>query len=258
MPIHGLTENHERGLLAGVQYAAKLKDMTAIRAALRDVSAALERTSREFLSFSERRQAIVSEILELASRSLADSLRQGRAAGEVVGVDLARPAHDEAERVAQDLENLASQMRNALADAASATSMVGPPETVGVRREVPVLALPPIQLPAKAPPWTHLSASLLRRWTADRLREEWGPALERAVAAYLDVLKRWASDNLAQLREEFESHSRPLLAQLSSDSGLASRTDAARLESDVEWLRRPRGTGTSRERLASRVMPSQE
>jgi GTP-binding protein EngB required for normal cell division len=235
------------------------RDSAAVLSRLRDMSAALERTSREFLSFSDRRDALVDSMLVAASEALVADTRQGRRHGEPVGVDVARPAHDEAERVARDLEALANTVCEALADAAAAAGMVGPSEPLGARREAPLITLPPVVFPGKVPPWARVSASLLRRWTTDRLREQWTPALERAVVAYLDVLKRWASDGLAALREEFESYSRPLVAQLSPDAGSTSpRANAAALESDLEWLRRPRGQDTTGERIAAESMLHQE
>jgi len=249
----------EQWTARGAHAHSNERDTAAVRSALRDVSAALERTSRDFLSFSERRQVIVDGILELASVALVDDLRHGRTPGESLGTELTRPAHDQVERVAQDLEKLASQVRDALAEAASATGMVAPPDVLRSHREVPLLTVPSLQFPGKAPPWTRVSASLLRRWTAVRLREQWEPALEGAVAAYLDVLKRWANDSLTQLREEFESHSRPLLAHLSSDGGSSpARTNAALIESDLLWLRRSTRTGTNTERIAFPVVPHQE
>lgn len=229
----------EQRTARGAHARSNERDTAAVRSALRDVSAALERTRRDFLSFSERRQAIVNSILELAGDALADDLRQGRTPGESFGTMLTRPAHDLAERVAEDLERLASQVRDALADAASATGAVAPPEALGVHREVPLLSVPSLQFPGKAPLWTRVSASMLRRWASDRLRELWAPGLERAVAAYLDVLKRWATDSVEHLREEFDSHSRPLLAHLSPNgSSPSARTNAALIESDLLWLRR--------------------
>jgi hypothetical protein len=56
------------------------------------------------------------------------------------------------------------------------------------------------------------------------------------VAAYLDVLKHWAADGFAQLREEFDSGSRPLLAQLDV-APPPDRDGAVPVESDVRWLR---------------------
>jgi hypothetical protein len=115
--------------------------------------------------------------------------------------------------------------------------MQGPPRALDTHREAPLIAVPSLSPPGKPPAWTHVSASLLRKWTADRLQELWAPALERAVAAYLDVLKRWATDGLAQLREEFESGSRPLLAQLDVTSAPPGRDRPVLVESDVRWLR---------------------
>jgi hypothetical protein len=106
--------------------------------------------------------------------------------------------------------------------------------------------------PGKPPAWTRVSSSFLRKWTTDRLQKQWAPAVDRAVAAYLDVLKRWAIDGLAQLREEFESGSRPLLAQLTPN--VAPTSDSATtapVESDLRWLRQAKHPNTTRDGVPS-------
>jgi hypothetical protein len=171
---------------------------------------------------------------------------------ESVEVELARPAHDEAERVAHDLEGLADDVRSALAAAASAVGMAGPEEALDAHREVPLITLPSLPPPGKPPAWTRLSTSLVRKWTAARLQKQWAPAVDRAVAAYLDVLKRWAIDGLAQLREEFESGSRPLLAQLTPDvAPTPGSATTAPVESDLRRLRQATHPNTTRDGVPS-------
>ncbi|MCA1561003.1 MAG: hypothetical protein LC804_12300 [Acidobacteria bacterium] len=177
--------------------APRASEAAAIASRLRDVSAALERNSRELLSLSERPEAIVNAALTSVGDKLADGFGRGHLSAESVEVELARPAHDEAERVAHDLERLADDVRSALAAAASAVGMVGPQEALDAHREVPLITLPSLPPPRKPPAWTRLSTSLVRKWTADWLQKQWAPAVDRAVAAYLDVLKRWAIDGLA-------------------------------------------------------------
>ena len=227
-------------------------EAAATAARLRDVSAALERHSRELLSLSERREAIVNAALASAVEKLVDGIGVGGGSVESVRVELSRPAQDEAERVAHDLERLSRDVRSALAEAASAGGLDGPPEALDTHREVPLIAVPSLSPPGKPPAWTRVSASLLRKWTADRLQELWAPALDRAVAAYLDVLKRWATDGLAQVREEFESGSRPLLAQLTPD--VAPTSDSATtapVDADLRWLRRAKHPHTTRDGVPS-------
>jgi GTP-binding protein EngB required for normal cell division len=232
--------------------APHASDTAAITSRLRDVSAALERKSRELLSLSERRQAIVEAALASAAAKLVDGFGGGDGSADSARAELAGPTHDEAERVANDLERLDGDVRSALAEAASAAGMQGPPEALDTHREVPLIAVPSLSPPGKPPAWTRVSASLLRKWTADRLQELWAPALDRAVAAYLDVLKRWAIDGLAQLREEFESGSRPLLAQLTPDVGTASGSaNTAPVESDLRWLRQAKEPNASRDGVPS-------
>jgi GTP-binding protein EngB required for normal cell division len=232
--------------------APRASEAAAITSRLRDVSAALERSNRELLSLSERREAIVNAALASAGDKLADGFGRGDLSAESVEVELARPAHDEAKRVAHDLERLADDVRSALGAAASAVGMVGPQDALDAHREVPLITLPSFPPPGQPPAWTRLSASLVRKWTADRLQKQWAPAVDRAMAAYLDVLKRWAIDGLAQLREEFESGSRPLLAQLTPD--VAPTSDSATtapVESDLRWLRQAKHPNTTRDGVPS-------
>ena len=102
--------------------------------------------------------------------------------------------------------------------------------------------LPPVSIELKPPVWARASQFLMRRWIVDRVRERWEPVMDLAVAAYLDVLRRWAMDGLARLRREFESHSRPLLTQLapSGASGVPDGAATAALERDLTWLRQVR------------------
>lgn len=242
----------EQRTARGRQPAVHAGQTAAIAARLQDLSAALERNSRELLSLSERREPIVQAALASAGEKLVNGFGGGDDSVESVLVQLARPARDEAERLAHDLERLSGDVRSALTDAASAAGMVGPPEAPDSHREVPLLTVPSLSSLGKPPAWKRLSASLLRKWTADRLQELWAPALDRAVAAYLDVLKRWATDGLAQLREEFESGSRPLLAQLTPDVAPASGSaNTAPVESDLQWLRQAKEPNTSRDGVPS-------
>ncbi len=226
--------------------ALHASETAAIASRLRDVSAALERKSRELLSLSERRPAIVEAALASAAAKLVDGFGGGDGSADSARAELAGPAHDEAERVANDLERLDGDVRSALAEAASAAGMQGPPEALDTHREVPLIAVPSLSPAGKPPAWTHVSASLIRKWTVDRLQEQWAPAVDRAVAAYLDVLKRWATDRLAQLREEFESGSRPLLAQRDGTSAPPGRDGPVPVESDLRWLREAKHPNISR------------
>jgi hypothetical protein len=92
------------------------------------------------------------------------------------------------------------------------------------------------------PLWARANQHLLRRWIAERVRDAWQPAVERAVDAYLDVLRRWATDGLTRLRREFEGQSRPLLTQLTGvpAAGGANGSMTTNLQRDLEWLRQDR------------------
>jgi hypothetical protein len=102
--------------------------------------------------------------------------------------------------------------------------------------------VPPLSLDLKPPLWARANQQLLRRWITERVREAWQPAVERAVDAYLDVLRRWATDGLTRLRREFEGQSRPLLTQLTGapTSGAAKDSMTTSLQLDLEWLRQDR------------------
>lgn len=219
----------------------------AIASRLRDVSAALERHNRDLSALSDRRQSIVDAALASAVSTFVERVGNDESLSEAVRAELARPAHDEAGRVARELERLADDVRSALADAASAAGFAGPPDTMVGHREVPLVTLPSFSPPGAPPVWTRVSASLARKWFGDTLHEQWAPALDRAVAAYLDVLKHWAADGFAQLREAFESGSRPLLAQLDVAPAPPDRDGPVPVESDLRWLRQAKEPNTSRD-----------
>ncbi len=97
----------------------------------------------------------------------------------------------------------------------------------------------------KPPLWARVNDPLLERWVMQRVREAWQPTIERAVDAYLDVLRRWATDELTRVRRDFEGQSRPLLTLLTGvrSGGVANGSTTA-IERDLRWLRRDRAEMT--------------
>jgi GTP-binding protein EngB required for normal cell division len=209
---------------------------------LRDIGARLERHGRELLSLQDHKTSIVEAAVSATINLYAD------AAGAVptddgVRASLTRPSQNLAESLAHDLEERAREVRSALTDTAA---MVGVPapilDSLELQREVPTVDVPHVSMELKPPVWARASQFLMRRWIDDHVRERWEPVLDVAVAAHLDVLKRWAIDGLARLRREFESHSRPLLTQLAPSrvQDVPDGASAAALERDLAWLRQER------------------
>jgi GTP-binding protein EngB required for normal cell division len=217
-------------------------DTDIIVGRLRDTSAALERATRDVWAISDRRQMLLDRTLASAGEIVYTQLRAdaGLNTSEAMADALERPAHQEAERVARDLDQLATEVRAALSDAASASGIaLGSLDAFVGPREVPLLSVPQLSWQARPPAWARVSTGLLRRWVNDKLRELWAPALERSLWSYVDVLKRWAADRITRMQEEFDSVTRPLLAQLSPAARLSVETDpdAAHIDSDLRWLR---------------------
>jgi hypothetical protein len=213
---------------------------TAIAAQVRDMSARLEHTSRELLSLQDRKAAIVDAALEAAVQAFAAALRPPHTGAEALRTNLARSSQDVAAEVSRELETRAREVQAVLTDAANATGAPTPVfEPLGHHRERPLLDVPPLSLDLKPPLWARANQHLLRRWIAERVRDAWQPAVERAVDAYLDVLRRWATDGLTRLRREFEGQSRPLLTQLTDPhtGGVAKGSMTTKLQRDLEWLR---------------------
>jgi GTP-binding protein EngB required for normal cell division len=210
---------------------------------LREMSACLERHGRELLSLQDHRTEIVEIAIAAASNSYASAAGNPPPTDNAIRAALMRPSQSLAESVAHDLEEHAREVRSVLTDAAAASGVPALVlEPLELQREVPMVDLPPVSMELKPPLWARASQFLMRRWIVDRVRERWEPVMDLAVAAHLDVLRRWAMDGLARLRREFESHSRPLLTHL-APSGASVVPDGpatAALERDLTWLRQER------------------
>ena len=232
-------EHHTKG--AGPLHPPEIA--ASIAAHVRDVSAQLERTSRDLLTLQDRKGAIVDVALEAVGVALSDEGSQSRSADEVLRAELLRASQEVAAELARELEARARDVQTVLTDAAQATGAPPPVfEPIGHHRETPLLDVPPLSLDLKPPWWTQAHRHLLRRWITERVHEAWHATVERAVEAYLDVLRRWATDGLTRLRREFEGQSRPLLTQLTDapSTGGARLTTTTTLQRDLEWLRHDR------------------
>lgn len=223
-------------------------DAHALATRLRDAAARLERTSRDLRDLPERRAGVVDMALAGATDALVDLFRAVGAStppntgqdDDVIRAALVRPAQEVGETVARHLAELARETHGALSDAAAALGTGSPSDdTVRVDRDIPLLDLPPVTPALRPPVWARASRALLRRWTAEQVRAACGPVVDAAVAAYLDVLRRWASDGLARARRAFDGESRPLLAQLTTPGAEDVTSGGARaaLERDLRWLR---------------------
>jgi hypothetical protein len=150
-------------------------------------------------------------------------------------------SQDVAAEVSREVATRAREVQAVLTDATNATGAPAPVfEPLGHHRETPLLDVPPLSLDLKPPLWARANQHLLRRWIAERVRDAWQPAVERAVDAYLDVLRRWATDGLTRLRREFEGQSRPLLTQLTGAPTAGGSKGSTNLQRDLEWLRQDR------------------
>ncbi|MCC7241878.1 MAG: dynamin family protein [Acidobacteria bacterium] len=217
--------------------------MTSIAARVRDMSATLERTSRDLLSLQDRKATIVEAALTAAAQTFTAGEPLGPTAAAALRADLVRSSQDVGATVARELEELAREVEAVLTDAANAAGAPVPIfEPLGLHRETPLLDVPPLSLEPKAPVWARVNRRLFRRWIAERVRDEWQAPVERAVDAYLDVLRRWATDGLARLRREFEGQSRPLLMQFigASTTSATNASTTTAVQRDLEWLRRNR------------------
>jgi hypothetical protein len=157
----------------------------------------LEQTSRGLLSLHDRKPAVVDAALGAAAQAFAEGERPAHTATDALRADLVRSSHDVAAGVSRELETRAREVQAVLTDAANATGAPAPVfESLGPHRETPLLDVPPLSLDLKPPLWARANQHLLRRWITERVRDAWHPAVERAVDAYLDVLRRWATDGL--------------------------------------------------------------
>lgn len=210
---------------------------------LREVAAALEETGRDLRGIGDHRESVVEAAIRAATEVYVTALGAGDGAPseERVRAALTAPVQDLAERVAVHLADRARAAREALATTLRELgSRESPEESDPVDRGVPVFDIPPLDVRLNPPVWTHVSHAALASWVARRLESELAPTLERAVAAYVDVLKRWATDALARIRRDFESQSRPLLTWLAQSKGHTGATalhDPEALKRDLAWLR---------------------
>jgi hypothetical protein len=205
----------------------------------------LEQTSRELLSLQDRKVAIVDAALGAAVQAFAGGEGSPHTGAEALKADLARSSQDVAAEISRALETRAREVQAVLTDATNANGAPAPGfEPLGRHRETPLLDLPPLSLDLKPPLWARANQHLLRRWIAERVRDAWQPAVERAVDAYFDVLRRWATDGLTRLRREFEGQSRPLLTQLTGvpTGGGAKGSMTTNLQRDLAWLVAPPGS----------------
>jgi hypothetical protein len=209
---------------------------------MREMSAQLERTSRELLSLHDRKDAIVESALHAAIEAFGGQT-DGSGGAETLRTVVIAASEDAANDVTRTLHDRAREVAAVLEEAAKETGAPAPVfEPMAHLRDIPRLDLPPLALELHPPLWAKASRRLLHRWSDDRVRDAWQSVVADAVDAFLDVLSRWATERLAELRREFEGHSRPLLTRLTGTA--ATRTTATRSTSsrqrDLAWLRHGR------------------
>ena len=186
---------------------------------------------------------MVDAALDAAAQAFADGEHPAHTGAEALRADLVRSSQSAAAEVSHELETRAREVQAVFTDVAKTTGSRAPAfEPLEDHRETPLLDLPPLSLDLRPPLWARANQHLLRRWITERVREAWQPVVDRAVDAYLDVLRRWATDGLTRLRREFEGQSRPLLTQLTGapTSGATKGSMTTSLRRDLEWLRQDR------------------
>ena len=204
---------------------------------LREVSARLERQSRELMSLQDHRSGIVEAGIAAVTGLYVDAAGGPPPARDAIRIALIRPTEILAGQLAKDLNACAREVQSALAAAVAILGVAAPAvDFPGLTQEIPMLDVPPVNLELKPPVWTRTGGFVRRKWFDDHVRQPLQPTLDSAAAAYLDVLKKWANDSLARIRREFESQSRPLLSQLTPSTGPAQSGGEA-LKRDLAQLR---------------------
>lgn len=209
----------------------------AADAALRECRARLELARRRVLVVSGDRAAMVEQALRAAVDVLARTPSPAEHGTAAARERLAAPVQETALALARDLETLATAIRDALAGAIDATGRAtAPADDIGrAQRELPAFDPPPLAEPGHEPMWSALSASLRRRRLERWAAQHWRPPVERAVGAYLDVLKHWAREQIVALEGDvagFAAAAAPL-----ARGGDAPETDPSSRERDIHWLR---------------------
>lgn len=182
---------------------------------LREVSARLEQQHRKLLGLPEQHVALVDLAVDGAADYVANS--HGLPNEEALRAALLRPSQSLGSMVAEELNACARDIRSGLADAASALGVEHLVLDATLAQETPTMDLPPMAGVDLRPPMWARGGRLARKWAHQQISKQLGQAIDAAVSAYLDVLKRWAIESLANLRREYESHSRAL--QLGATKG---------------------------------------
>ncbi|MGC4083708.1 MAG: hypothetical protein QM736_16760 [Vicinamibacterales bacterium] len=84
------------------------------------------------------------------------------------------------------------------------------------------------------PRWRTATAALSRRWLQTWTQDAWVPLLDRAIGAYLDVLKQWALEQIADLERDVDIDAASSMVPITTPNSAVHRATRAH---DVEWLR---------------------
>ena len=209
-----------------------------LRERLRDISARIDEVARDIRDLGMVRSQLVERTLAAATDNIVQILSRHEGLDEdAVRAALMRPAQALAESTASTLRDVATTAHEAISDLAKAIGGAPTLEIAGVEREIPLLDLPTVTTTFQPPMWARVTRFTLERWVAEKVRVEWSDIVDRAVGNYLEVLRGWGSERLAQIRREFDATSRPLVAQLVSPptrSGTRSQNSAT--DEDLKWL----------------------
>jgi hypothetical protein len=150
-------------------------------------------------------------------------------------------AGEAAAGIRHDLEELVNSLNAAVHKVSSSVQWAGDvlngPDADGRFREVPVPALPPDLTVPREGAERMLGHGLARLIVARRLERTVGDAVEKTLESYASVLRRWALENLNDIRGEWSATTDALRARLDRELG-HSQEDVASADEIAGDLRR--------------------
>lgn len=211
-----------RGADATLQTAAG--EITVLERRINDITLVLPRRAPE----------IVTRAAELIDHKRDPQAALGEAFREIAG--------ETARDMAGDLQELFRSLMAASREVSHSVQWVGKPDDSSDEsmrfREVPVPALPPeIRVPSQGVE-RILGRGLARSIVAKRLEHAVGDAVRSTLDSYAAVLRRWALNNLEQIRVEWAATTDALRADLDRRLGHSQRAsvNAQDIQRDLQRL----------------------
>jgi GTP-binding protein EngB required for normal cell division len=216
-----------------------------IAGATRGADTTLQTASGE-ITVLERRIDDITVLLprrapEIISRA-AELINGKRDPQAALGDAFRQIAGDTARDISHDLQELSSSLMAACRQVSSSVEWVG--ESIEASngdhrfREVPVPQLPPeIEVPAQGAE-RILGHGLARSIVAKRLEHAVGEAVKSTLDSYAAVLRRWALNNLDEIRLEWAATTDALRADIDRQLGHTQRASVSpqELQSDLQRL----------------------